>query len=74
MTAPGPGHTGPVMLQRGQSMETWLGQILVDGKWLDYARGTEKASRSWQALDPTNRRVVDWINKGKILIAARDAS
>lgn len=50
--------------------EEFLGQILIDGKWVDYARGTEAASRSWQAGDPTKRRVVDWIYKEQIIIPA----
>lgn len=50
--------------------ETWLGQILIDGVWTDYARGHEAASRQWQEEDPTERRVVDWIHKDKILVAA----
>lgn len=49
-------------------IETWLGQILVDGEWLDYARGTQQAARAWHAEDPANRRVVDWIRKDHILI------
>lgn len=50
------------------SAETFLGQILHDGKWLDYARGHEAESRKWQSEDPANRRVVDWIHKERILI------
>lgn len=50
--------------------ETWLGQIFHEGQWLDYARGFEAPSRRWQAEDPTNRRVVDWIDKKKILVPA----
>lgn len=64
-----PGEGYPV--RPGYVAEEWLGQILIDGKWLDYARGTEDASRRWQASDPANRRVVDWIRKDKILIPAR---
>lgn len=48
--------------------ETFLGQIRVEGEWLDYARGHEAESRRWQAADPANRRVVDWISR-EILIA-----
>lgn len=51
--------------------ETFLGQILVDGQWVDYARGTEKESRLWQARDPKNRRVVDWIRKTQVIIAPK---
>jgi hypothetical protein len=53
------------------AQESWLGQIRVDGKWVDFARGFEGESRRWQAGDPTNRRVVDWIDKAKILIEAQ---
>ena len=49
--------------------EEFLGQILTDGQWVDYARGTETASRRWQADDPKNRRVVDWIDKAKVIVA-----
>ncbi len=48
--------------------ETFLGQILLDGRWVDYARGHEAESRTWQAGDPTRRRVVDWISR-EVLIA-----
>lgn len=48
--------------------ETFLGQILVDGQWLDYARGHEPQARAWQAEDPESRRVVDWIRKEQIQI------
>jgi hypothetical protein len=48
--------------------ETWLGQILRDGQWVDYARGTEDAARTWQAGSPTTRRVVDWIDKDRVLV------
>lgn len=51
--------------------DTWLGQILVEGEWLDYARGQEAESRRWQAGDPENRRVVDWIRKDRILVPAQ---
>ena len=54
--------------------ETWLGQILIEGRWVDYARGHEGPSRTWQAkerrLNP--RRVVNWIDKGrKVLIPSK---
>ena len=48
-------------------VEGWLGQILIDGKWLDYARGYEAESRRWQAADPESRRLVHWIS-GKVLV------
>jgi len=51
--------------------ETHLGQILVDGQWVDYARGHEKESRLWQRRDPHNRRVVDWIDKRKVIIPVK---
>lgn len=53
--------------------ETCVGQILHEGQWLDYARGTERESRLWQLRDPENRRVVDWIDKRKVLIPAKPA-
>lgn len=48
--------------------ETCLGQILIDGKWLDYARGTELEARIWQLGDPKRRRVVDWIDKDRVIV------
>ena len=50
--------------------ETCLGQIKVDGKWMDYARGTHETSRKWFEGDPENRRVVDWIYKERIIFPA----
>jgi len=51
-------------------LEEYLGQILVDGEWLDYARGTEAASRTWLKGRPAGEaRVVDWIDKRKVLFA-----
>lgn len=47
--------------------ETYLGQIKIDGRWMDYARGNEAETRTWQQADPANRRVVDWIYKEKII-------
>lgn len=50
--------------------EEFLGQILRDGAWLDYARGTEDAARKWLASEPAGTaRVVDWIDKGRVLYA-----
>lgn len=49
--------------------ETYLGQIKVDGRWVDYARGHEAPSRTWQEAEPGIRRVVDWIS-GEVLIPA----
>jgi hypothetical protein len=57
-------------MREGYVLEEYLGQILVEGRWLDYARGTEAASRRWQAADPKNRRVVDWIDKRKVIVEA----
>lgn len=51
--------------------EEWLGQILIDGQWLDYARGHEEPARRWQAEDPKNRRVVHWISR-KTLIPVKE--
>jgi hypothetical protein len=50
-------------MPKGYVLEEYVGQILDDGQWLDYARGTEQASRTWQENDPVNRRVVHWINR-----------
>ena len=50
--------------------ETFLGQILHEGEWLDYARGTEESARTWFEGDPENRRVVDWIYKERIIFPA----
>ena len=48
--------------------EEYLGQILVDGAWLDYARGTRDASRLWVAGQPAGEaRVVDWIDKKRVI-------
>lgn len=53
--------------------EAFLGQVLIDGKWLDYARGHEEPSRRWQQADPTRRRVVDWIYKERVIVPASTA-
>ena len=50
--------------------EEFLGQIQVDGKWVDFARGTEKASSDWVEAGRwvgDLRRVVDWIDKDKVI-------
>jgi len=52
------------------TQETFLGQIRIDGVWMDYARGTEAASRHWVEQDTASRRVVDWIYKDRILMGA----
>lgn len=54
-------------IREGYVPEEFLGQILVNGKWLDYARGTEAASVQWFKGDPENRRIVDWIRKERVL-------
>jgi membrane-bound inhibitor of C-type lysozyme len=43
--------------------ETWLGQILVDGEWVDYARGSSASATRWADEDPAARRVVYWTRK-----------
>lgn len=50
-----------------EEQETFLGQIKINGKWEDYARGTRAKAWNWQQADPANRRVVDWIYKDKII-------
>ena len=48
--------------------ETFLGQILIDGEWVDYARGQEAPARAWVQTYPAGTaRVVDWIDKKKVL-------
>lgn len=47
--------------------DTYLGQILHEGKWLDYARGQKDESIRWAKGDRDNRRVVDWIKKEQII-------
>lgn len=54
-------------------LEEFLGQIKMDGRWVDYARGVEAESRKWQAADPGARRVVDWISKEVIVPAECEA-
>jgi hypothetical protein len=50
--------------------EEFLGQVRsASGGWMDYARGNEGQSRRWQASEPGDRRVVDWIT-GEVLIPA----
>lgn len=56
--------------REGWIPEEFLGQILHEGKWLDYARGTEEASRRWYEEDPENRRVVNWIWKEQVIFPA----
>lgn len=43
--------------------EGWLGQIVMDGRWADYARGYEHESKVWQAEKPDHRRLVHWITR-----------
>jgi len=42
-----------------------LGQILIDGKWVDYARDTEDEAIKWASKReaPGTARVVDWISR-----------
>lgn len=67
------------MSQReGYIPEEFLGQILMDGKWVDFARGTEEASRQWIRSEKRagrEARVVDWIQKdrGPVLFSTEDA-
>lgn len=50
------------------TQETSLGQILVDGEWIDYARGTLPQAIQWASAEPEGEaRVVDWIKKGHVL-------
>lgn len=49
------------------AVEEFLGQIRIDGVWKDYSRGTEEAARRWFEEAPANRRVVDWIDKHRVL-------
>lgn len=53
--------------REGYVPETHLGQIKVDGAWMDYARGHREESIRWAKGDPENRRVVDWIRKEQII-------
>lgn len=55
--------------------EEFLGQIRTGdpGAWTDYARGHEEESQRWQEKDPTNRRVVHWIDRTVIFAAECDA-
>lgn len=53
--------------REGYVPETHLGQIKIDGKWMDYARGHREESIRWAKGDPENRRVVDWIHKEQII-------
>lgn len=53
-------------------METYLGQIWIDGEWVDYARGTREIAWVWaicgdSTTRATRRRVVDWIDKNKVI-------
>ena len=52
----------------------YLGQIILDGElglWVDYARGTEEEARAWiKNYSAGQARVVDWIDKNKVLFEA----
>lgn len=48
--------------------ETSLGQIMLDGVWVDYARGTLGHAILWASGEPEGTaRVVDWIDKKHVL-------
>ena len=55
------------MTREGWVPEEFLGQIWHEGRWLDYARGTEAASKAWCEQSPEDRRVVDWIWKERVI-------
>lgn len=50
-----------------REVETHLGQIRKAGVWMDYARGHKAESIAWAMGDRANRRVVDWIDKDRII-------
>jgi hypothetical protein len=52
--------------------EGWLGQIWLNGRWADYARGYEDETRQWQAAEPATRRIVHWITRD-ILVFSTNA-
>lgn len=47
--------------------EGWVGQIKLDGVWMDYARGYEAETKAWQAAKPDTRRIKHWIT-GEIIV------
>lgn len=47
--------------------DTYLGQILQDGEWNDYARGQRDETADWARRDPDERRIVHWIYKERVL-------
>lgn len=49
--------------------EEFLGQIKIDNAWVDYARGYEEVSKTWQSHDPGGRRLVHWISR-EVLVPA----
>jgi hypothetical protein len=59
-----------------EGSEPYLGQILIDGVWTDYARGTEANAKAWVwekgRHNPPTRRAVDWIFKERILFTNAD--
>jgi hypothetical protein len=45
-----------------------LGQILSDGKWVDFARDTPEAAIRWAKREPEGKaRVVDWIGRSAVI-------
>lgn len=49
--------------------ETSQGQTLLDGRWINEIRGTAFRLRQWQEDDPSDRRVVHFLD-GTLLIPA----
>lgn len=43
--------------------ETALCQVMLDGKWTDFARTHEPDAVQWARMSPDRRRVVDWISR-----------
>lgn len=59
-----------------QSYDTYLGQIWTDPgdgrgpRWVDYARSDEAGARAWYTQNMRDRRVVDWIDKGRVIFGS----
>lgn len=49
--------------RKNDGQNTGLGQVWIDGEWLDYARDTELQALAWARAKPGYRRVVDWITR-----------
>lgn len=48
--------------------EVAVGQIMLDGKWVDYARATPRQAIYWAENQPEGEaRVVDWIGKRDVI-------